>query len=375
MSDSSVEDYDWASAEGVDVGKESAKNSGGAARRMEYFRLKDGESMLVRLLTPMARTTPGQPKNKHEIAWTDMRVHQFATPKPKPDYLGKDDKWPKGISAVCRKDRVFAKKYNNECLVCDQGDRPAPLMFAIAVQREAVKDPKSGRITGFRDVMREVMAEDDDGNYIPETDANGNPKTREDGKPIYKRETSPAYVLMQMRYNNFYRMWEAQANHYSLLSRDYEIRRDGEGSDTVYLFQPMDKIVLGADNEFGLPAGTDYDMELPVGTDDDGREITLREVLYPDMPDIRKIITRQVTDDYFGRWFDPSYVPPDAKNQGGSRKGSGDGVHSGYTPPKNEDAAQSRAESADPETPVKESEPAPDEDRLAALRRRVMQGK
>ena len=347
-----TDEFDFSGSQGATVAQESRKG-GDFAREIEYLRLdaspagkaQGKDRIILRFLTDSHNRHPEQPMSKYNLAWLTIADH-YAPTKPKPEYVNKDANWPQKMSATCRKDPVFAAKYGGACFLCDTvKNKPSKRTWALAVEREEVRN-EQGQILGYRDKTREVFATDEKGDLIVVG-------TDSEGKKEYQRKTVPAYIVMSMGWKNFFQPLEGQASYFnSLLDADWLITRTGtKNDDTSYAPIRVAEQVLSDDNPWGLAAGTKYDLSIP----------GLMEKVYPDMPDLRKIITDRVNDDYYGRFFIPGWTPEGF--QAGQQQGGQQATQTGQ-------AFMASAPSA-PAAPTPPQGEAPTADALAALQARV----
>lgn len=350
MTDSA--EFDFSGSQGAEVAKESNKG-GNFAREVEYFGL-DGSPAgvaqgtnqgLFRFVTDSVRRTDG-PMSKYNLAWITVAGH-YAQTKPKPEWAKEGANWPTKMSAGCRKDKVFTGKFGGQCLVCEQGNKSSNRTWALAVEREEVRE--NGSLLGYRDKTREVNATDEKGDFIV-LSTDGDKKT-------YQMKTVPAFVVMHMGWKNFFGPLSASAAYYDrdnvsgLLSGDWVITRTGTtNNDTNYTFIRVSEQALPEGNPYGLPGGTKYDLAIP----------GLMEQIYPDMPDLRRLIADKVSDDYFGRFFQPGWTPPDHEAKGPQQQVGGAPMMM-MTP------------SQPPATPATPAAEEPSSSALEALRNRVTQ--
>jgi hypothetical protein len=121
-----------------------------------------------------------------------------------------------------------------------------------------------------------------------------------------------------------------------------------------------------------------------VGNAPDGRPIPLMEALYPEIPDLRKVIAERTNDDYFGRWFVPGWLPKDfdptkVANQPAAATGYTPivmgGAQQGYVPQGGQQqAAQPQQPTQAPAAPQPPAEEAPPANVLDGLKNRVLGG-
>lgn len=303
MNQPPVDDFNFEGSFGSEVAKESSKG-GDFARRVEFLSLKgDPASVaqgkhqgLYRFVTDFKR--PDLPVDAYTLPWITAKQH-YAPVKPRPAYAREGSTWPEKMSGGCRKDKIFAAKFNNACYLCDViSHKPSSRTWALAVEREQVVS-EQGQVIGIRDKTREVLAEDANGNFIVEgKDA--------EGKDIYKKEIVPAFVVMNMGWKNFFAGLEGQGMYFgTILDADYLITRSGTDTSSTYSVVRVGEIMLGEGNEYGLPAGTKYDLN--------NRD--LMRAVYPNLPDLRKLIAHRVSEDYLGYWFLPNWAPPEQPGQ------------------------------------------------------------
>lgn len=245
---------------GAEAAAEASKRT--AFARTQFFGIKDGESAILRFLTPADE-------------WIIMNQHHMVPTKPKPDDY-KGDNWPEKRGAICRNDVAFAAMYPDGCYICEylvpaEKTRPASArIWALAVLREEVIE--NGVRKGIKDMTREVV--------IPAREA-------ADGKPALPEETviEKAVVAVNLGYRNFFSFLEGFAGRYGTVTdRDYHITRKGSDQSTVYAIVPEDPAL-----------------------DDDGNRID--PITHPDRwpheIDLGEVITAMSSDEYYARWFDP----------------------------------------------------------------------
>lgn len=351
MSDQDEIEYDFSESQGAEGAEKESASSGGFAREVEYLRLKGDpaskakgeDSALVRFLT-FQNPPPGGQTDRYHLAWITVQQH-YAPTKPKPDYARENGNWPKKMSAVCRKDKVFSKRFNHQCLLDDAGNKSSAKTWALGVEREEVRN-EEGRIIGIRDKTREVIARDENGEPIIESQS---------GDDItYARKTVPAFVVINQSWSNFFgplsevaKYYRDQSDHDPLLDSDWRIIRSGDDTSTTYTFVRVDgRQPMPEGNPFDLAAGTPYDLGIP----------GLMEKVYPEMPDLRRSISRLVSEEFYGFWFVPGWSPPEKEGQKKKQKAqSGGGYMAASTPA----------------TPDSGGTAEPTGDALAALQQRV----
>lgn len=308
------EEFDFEFAEGSSAAKAAAKKSGGTNfARVKYIdQMLDGspageasgeDRVWLRLLTDYEASP-----EDGVTGFITVLVHRAVPTKPKPASEDADRNWPKAMTAVCRHDDAVKAKFNGECWIHEnvkdkfkpgQPHKATPRTYAIAVQREPIYGDgseemggprKKGQIIGFTDVTAEVAKTDEDGKVIKDKDDN------------VVTEIAPQYVVLTLAAKHFGPLETMGKMHGTVLDRDYLVIRKGESTDTTYEFIAADPIdIEGADGE-------------PVRLDLRDREI--REALYGDMPNLKRMIARLVSTDHYNRWFIPQEgddVAPEGK--------------------------------------------------------------
>jgi hypothetical protein len=336
---SNIDEFDFTGSVGADVAKEANKG-GDFEREIEFLTLKADPASIqqgkdkafIRLATEYERKPwMGNVMTPWSLPWITVKQH-YAPTRTKPEWAKKEQAWPEKMFAVCRKDKVFAAKFGGACINCERGNKATDRSWALAIEREQVFDD-NGRPIGMRDKMRSVFARDEKGEAIVIGE--------KDGKKEYQMTESPAWLLLNFGWKNFFNALSGQAQYFgTILGRDYVVQRSGMGNnDTNYTFIGLDPIKITGEwaASLGVPEGTDYDLGLPLMETEDGkgglRQIPLSEALYPTMPDLRKIIADRTADDYYGRWFvegwnPEGYVPGQNAQQGVQGVQGG-----GYVPP------------------------------------------
>lgn len=376
MTDTTMEEFDFSGTYGAEVAKES-KGGGEFAREVEFLRLdaspegisQGADQAIIRVVTEYSASVlpQGVGVTKYTLPWITVPQH-YAQTKQRPPYAKEGTNWPGKMYAVCRKGKVFAKRFNNQCYICDTlGDKARDRSWALAVEREQIIE--DGRVVGYRDKTRQVSVFGADGKPVVES---------QDGdKKTYAKKTVPAYVLLNFGYKNFFGALEGQASYrQTVLDRDYVVKRIGMlNNNTNYTFIPLDPIPLdpATAEALGQPAGTMYNLGAVIGKDGD-RPVTMAEAFYPEMPDLRTIVAERVSDDYFGRWFIPGWLPEgfdpnQAASNGGQVSG---GVQAGWKPPSGFQPQQPATPAAP--QPSGGNTEGPTAEALKALRERVTGG-
>jgi hypothetical protein len=270
--------------------REASKNAFPAFKKTNFLNLKDGESMVVRLL--------------HDADdWIFVNQHTFvATKGPAQDAKAETKaKWPKNMNAVCRYTKnqdgeyVFPE-FADDCFICDhmtndKGKKlwPSVKLWVPAIQRDEVKGTqamadaghikpsKIGKTVGFMDHLTET----------PVLDA--------EGKSTGKSTKEPTIIVLNQGMKNFFGALQACAENYgTAVDRDYRITRRGSGLDTEYDIVPQDPIPAAEGSEF--PYWTMEDPEV--------------RAEYDKLVDIERIITEQADDRHFATFFDTTKEIP-----------------------------------------------------------------
>jgi hypothetical protein len=250
--------------------KEANASGNRRDRSPDYFSLKnDKDSTVVRLLSD------------HDD-WIYVEQHSFVPTKAAPEGA---ENWPKSMTAVCRKDPVFNGHYA-DCYICDNGVKnnfgkvasSRIRIWALAIERELVRGDGSealggpslkGVVVGVRDKIDE----------IDELDA--------EGKPTGTKLKFPKIIVINQPMKGFFSNLKALYGLYrTVCDRDFEITRDGTGTDTNYKIMPIDPL---PDLKPGTPAWEKYLQAVAE------REINLDA-----------IVADKASDEYYARFFDPS---------------------------------------------------------------------
>lgn len=344
-----VDEFDFSGATGAEAAREAFNNSQTGFDRLDFFSI-DGSPAAVAAGTNFAilRLLSDHVAVDGVTPWITVDQHSMVPTKAKPaDYEGN---WPKSMGAVCRNDKVFARKYG-DCYIDTmppppgrRSSKPSARTWAIAVLREEVIGDGSealggeaykGKVVGIRDKTKEVSVVDKDGNATGET------------------KTVKQYVKVNQGWKNFFAPLAGIAGRFhTVLDRDIYISREGtDAKTTVYNPISLDPIVFPAGHKF---AGKTFDL----------RDAEQRAEFYPDMPDLRKVIAEQASNEYYNRFF----VPNDRLY------GNGEGVTD--VKPKAKAAANGSAPAGPTSAPSAPSteQAAPSADRMAALKARISGG-
>lgn len=257
-------------------GAEEAAKSGGKFARLNYFQLEENKTTVLRFLTDSPN-------------WWYVKQHPSVPTKNQPaDYKGN---WPAQMPAVCRHDDAFQGIYN-DCYICDTPimnprDNSKPLkaalrVWALAVEREAVIE--GGVTKGYRSVIEE----------IPER----NDKGEETGKTIKQ----PKIVVVNMGMKNFFSGLQGIFGLFqTVCGTDMLVRRTGSGLDTDYQIIPLPEIST-LKGPIYQKQGDDV-VKVAEGTESFTK---LEKAVEAQGIDLLHVIAERASDDYYGRFFDPS---------------------------------------------------------------------
>lgn len=244
--------------EAEEAAAQAARKSSGS--RLDRLIIKgDGDSVYLRFYTGAED-------------WIHVMQHSGVTTKPGPE---KAKSWPPRMDAICRYDKQIIELLNvTDCYVCDKqltgfGNdfaKAGRRVWALAVLRQGVKDPATGRLAGLEDVTEEYDI------------------LKEDGKSSGVKGTRPKFVVVNMPWSNFFATIAQTDTVYDIRTRDFLITRAGTGTDTAYRSVPLDPDPA---IQLGTPAWAAYDKALS------DRGITLDG-----------IVTEKAGDEWFARWFD-----------------------------------------------------------------------
>lgn len=218
---------------GVDNAVSDA-DTGGSGRRAQYWRLEEGKTEILRFLTDAPE-------------WYVIRLHNFFPTKPAPKDAKNADKWPKGMTAVCRKDPSFADDYS-ACPLCDaikdhdlkgfggKGSmKTRSTVFALAVRREKIECDGSEAMGGAANKGKKAIVD-----RTVELDELGS-----DGKPSGTKVTVPDIrIVSNTMYSLFGGIKSAYETFDSVVDRDFSIKREKSpnGVGTVHVSVGLDQI-------------------------------------------------------------------------------------------------------------------------------------
>jgi hypothetical protein len=267
-------------AAGAEQENKARKAERDAARgpRVEYFKLKDEERIVIRLLDDYNE-------------WIYVNQHGFVPTKGAPKDATDEQKqnWPAKMGAVCRHDPAFDYE---ECYICDhmvneKGKKywPSQKFYVRALVREGfigteemaneglIPKNKVGRVAGYLDAEEEYE----------ETDA--------DGKGTGKKVTRKKFVLINLGMQNFFAHLQGFGDVYgTVLDRDYSVQRKGTDLDTKYSI-----VALDVDPDFDLTNEATreeyekYATEAGIG-----------------LEQLEKLISEKASDEFYARFFDPT---------------------------------------------------------------------
>lgn len=244
-------------------------SKGAQFARTNFFKLEDGESIILRFITPADE-------------WITVQQHQMIPTKDAPKGY-KGDQWPERMGAVCRRDEAFSGLYD-DCYICDflvDGNKirkPGARVWALACIREEVIGDGSedlggpamkGKVVGYKDGTREETRKVDDKEVT---------------------QTVKNIVVVNMGWRNFFSVLDGFAARYGTITdRDYWIKRVGSTTDTTYQIVPANEpIAVNVNGE-----AVTLDPTNPVFADRYKTDINLEE-----------IITERSNDEFYARFFD-----------------------------------------------------------------------
>lgn len=338
-------------AEQAEQMQAESRPSGGKFKPVDWFGLKDKETIILRFLDD-------------EPDWLSVMQHAFTLTRPAPPDYPEDRTWPKQMGAVCRATKQLAHLFPDGCYICDEmhikrpnpktkNNRwyPAVRLWARAVVREEVRATTAAEAERFGVAIGAVAGYRDAEYEVEETDAEGKPT----GNKVMKKRV----LVINQALKNFYGQLKAYANVYgTVLDRDYQITRKGEGQQTDFDIVSMNPITRSD--------GSTLDLRTTMEVDSAGKETgrTRREAILEDAPDLYDLIDRQLSDFMYDKFFDDRHKYPEFKGGDDGDKGSSD---SGG--PKNNGGPQSNGGGAK-EAPS-EADQQVVKNRLAAMRDRV----
>lgn len=239
--------------------EEEARKASRDPSRLDYWSIKSegGEDFL--------RFVSDAPE------WIHVKQHAMCKTKPAP----KDaTKWPKNMSAVCRRDPQLAEYGYDGCYICDNKLQnnfgaqcyPSIRVWALAVRRHVVGDT-------MQDVMEEYEILD------------------KDGKPTGEKAQRPDIVVVNQSWSKFFsavhHVWLASSpfeDKRSILSYDFYVRRTAEGKETDYGISPMNP-----------PTSPEETVKLLEGYQ---ASLDLRKA------GLEKTVVNLSSDEHYARWFD-----------------------------------------------------------------------
>lgn len=286
-------DYDFSEGMGSQTAEEEhAKRRGPSFQLVDFLSLDGSERgrssganlAVVRFVTDLdapARDEKGNRliRDAYEVPWITVEMHSMVPTKPKPADLKDGVRWQKEMPFVCRKDKIFTRRFGGECWVCEKygsKNKPRPRTWALAIQREEVRD-EAGKLVGMRDQVKELGVSD----------------PADPTKLLDQTVVVPRFVKINYGWQNFFEAVQGFGKRYgTLLDRDYFIERRGMGpNDTNYHPQPYDK-----DPEHDL-SNLDYlRATYPEFVEVEGQQVRT-------YPDLRRIVADQCSDEYMERWF------------------------------------------------------------------------
>ncbi len=271
---------------GIAAAADAGKKSFGPSAK--YFDVAEGEQVRIRFLTD---ADPIEDAHGNLVGgWIPVLQHNFAKTKNAPE--GHKDSWPGHMSAVCRKDPAFSGDFT-DCFLCDVKAKRSKRTFALCVIREEVRD-SDGKLVGIRDKKREVVTKNEAGEDVTS-------------------EVPDIQVINKGGKNFFDNLKFFYTYHGTLLDRDYLVSREGTKLDTEFRFIPLEPTAVDADGTIFDIRNLDFAKKYLPTAEEVGYGAASDDVLVP-------IIENNVSDDYYGRFFD-TRVTVAAKTEGGGSEG------------------------------------------------------
>jgi hypothetical protein len=352
---------------GAEEAEEAAKEMGGGVgfRRTYIPKIGKGNHIFLRYIS-----------DHHQ--WIYATCHPSVPTKPAPSDWPKDKKWPKNVSATCRRDKAFGGYYK-DCYPEDSGLRdewgkalsPKVRIWAVAVLREEVictpehitagvtnaygqplTQADVGKRIGFTDAIRTVL--------VPDLDANGKEQYDDKGKMKTKEIQEIALVLVNKAMNNWFVHAKSLVPIYggTICANDFAILETNEGADVEWGHQSVND--THGTHQPGTPSWQRYEQaRIDQGLTD---------------ADIMKMIADKASDDFFAKYVDPTKPQPSyaqmsgrAAGQTGQQGQTGVQVPDGMGQPVNGQSAQAQAVAQAASNDV-------NEDTLAKMRARLQPG-
>lgn len=290
--------------------------------KIDYFKLEDGESIILRFLTDVdphwVHADTGQVVYRYDDGvppdnsgkwietggWITCDQHSFVPTKPAP--AGYTGNWPKSMGANCRRDPAFNEVYS-DCFICDHMKKSDGKPFsrtarvnAYAFVREEIYD--NGRLSGYKTKLVERQ------------------RTDKDGNPTGDKYMDPVIQHVQMADRNFFANLRGYGDHYgTILDRDFKITRSGSGmNDTSYTFIPCDPVPNPTEET--RDQFPNLDLRNPAvaekfGVGDYCPEDKVSRTT------LAELVADRASDEYYGRFFD-TRVTVDTKGGGDSGGGA-----------------------------------------------------
>lgn len=337
-------EIDFSGHMGGAAAEQAAKARRQGFDRLGTFKLEDRESAYFMFVNDVA-PNPGV-----STAWLTLKAHSFVPTKRQPkDYKGAS--WPKNMSSVCRNEGPFKLAFG-DCWVCanvkeSEGKykgkpvRPFDQTYSLLLMMTPVRGTEEmavagqigahqvGRVVSFKPQMKEIKRTDADGNETGES------------------TQVPDIRLCSLSWKNFYStFWGMGQDWGSLSDTVFLASRSGTGmNDTEYKVSPQQAKQFVPNPE--TPEGEAVE---PIPFDLADPRIVKKYL--PDLPDLRTVVTRLASDDYYNTFF----VPGEGEVAGGS---TGPAAPSGDTTPPSAalEALRNRVEPMD----APEAKPADDE--------------
>lgn len=319
------EEFDFTSAMGADNAEAAQKKYAGSGDRIPFFALEDKGSAIVRFITDAFTPSEGDENFgvfPYTVPWITVDQHSMVPTKPQPK--GYEGNWPKSMSCVCRKDKVFKAKYGDRCYVCEnvkkQGGKPnlgSPRTWALVCLREEVKgtqemvDAKQipasakGKVVAIRDKTREIKKVDAEG--------------KETGEVRLVKDVQ----VLNLGWKNFFASLQGMAGRYqTVLDRDFEITRKGSDTSTIYQITPLDPIQTADPDDKDKKVVLDLRDRRFMARYADSESEDVEERIKA-IPDLRKTVARLASDDFYSRFIDPTMKRDDEDSSDSSAQPAG----------------------------------------------------
>lgn len=253
--------------------------------------------------------------------WITLATHDYVPTKEE----SKDGK-KRTMTAVCRTQRHLDGEHES-CYICSNitkpdkkgVERPWPksgTTFARAIHREKVKVTSADVEAGI--APKEALGKWAIRDKLVEVD-----ELNEDGKPTGRKVTRPEIFLVQQKWSNFFDPISIMTEEYgdTVLDRDFKITRTGEGLETDYTPAPLNPT-------------PHFDLSDPATRKPYDDIFSWEELI--------EFIDNLHSDQYYGKFFDPTWVDPEAKSSP-AKQASASGSNVSYEDDADEEVAPAKA--------------------------------